>query len=391
MLLGPAQPGIRYARSQKMRPSNPSCALVSTICVAAVLASTAAEAHSGSKGTARFDVRDDGVVAVSLEIPEGDLMDLADVDLSSPTEAAEARAGMLLGRLSTRLPMWLKVEGDDRSCPLAVTGWSEPKLRVVRIECEAKCAEQPLELTVHWGVSKATKLDLMAVAMITAPGGIEHPVIFSKSKTKAVVIVKRPSALRVFADFVTSGAEHIVTGWDHLAFLLALMLACATLRRLLLVATGFTIAHSITLALGALDVVRLSSELVEPVIAASIAIAAATGLLRLRRGTLAYPGSTGPTRGALVELALVSSFGLVHGLGFAAMLKDALSEAGSVVVPLLAFNVGVELGQVACVAIAFPLLVLVGRSRVARPVMAALLVGLVLLGLGVTGARLLGA
>jgi len=347
-----------------------------------------AHAHSGSKGKARFDVGADGLVAITIDVSEADLKDLADVDLSSPTEAARAREGLLLGRLSTRLPRWLKLQGDGRPCPLAVTGWSEPSLRSVRIECEARCAEQPEELTIHWGVSKATKLDLMAVAMITAPGGIEHPVVFSKKRTKAVVIVKRPSMLRVFIEFATSGAEHIVSGWDHLAFLLALVLACATLRRLLLVATSFTVAHSVTLALGALDVVRLPGALVEPVIAASIAIAAGTGLARLWRGTLSYPGSTGAARRARIELALAAGLGLVHGLGFAAMLRDALEGAGRVAVPLLAFNVGVELGQVLCVAIAFPLLVLVSRVRAARPVVAALLAGLVGLGLWVTVLRI---
>jgi hypothetical protein len=359
------------------------------VLVVTSLLCSAAAAHNSSRGKARFDVRDDGLVAVTLEVSEQDLTDLADVDLSSPKEAAEARGGLLLGRLSTRLPRWLKLVGDGEACPLAVTAWDEPALRTVRVSAEARCREQPEKLTIHWGVSKATKLDLIAVAVVTAPGEIEHPLVFSKRRPKAELVVKRPSAARVFGEFLVSGGEHILTGWDHLAFLLALVLACATLRRLLLIATGFTVAHSVTLALGALDVVRISPDVVEPIIAASIAVAAAFGVYRLSRDALSYPGSEGKERRAWVELALVTGFGLVHGLGFASMLKDALSEAGGVVVPLVAFNVGVELGQVVCVALTFPLLRVLGRTRFAARVFGALLVGLVLLGVGVALARVL--
>jgi hypothetical protein len=349
-----------------------------------------AGAHNRSQGKSRFDVHADGRVGVLLEFNNEDLLDLVDVDLSSPREAKEARAGLMMGRLSTRVPRWLKLIADERECPLAVTGWDDPYPRAIHVQAEARCGSQPDELTIHWGLSKATDLDLTSVTMITAPGDIKHAVVFSRGRTKVTVDVKRPSALLTFGQFLRSGVEHIVTGWDHLAFLLALVLGCATLRRLLLIATGFTLAHSVTLALGALNVVMVPGSIVEPIIAASIAVAAMLGVARLRRGTLSYPGSEGRQRRALVELSLVIGFGLVHGLGFAAMLQDALEDAGTVALPLVAFNLGVEVGQVVAVALAFPLLLRAGRSAWGERVVGALLYGLVGLGVWVAVARVLG-
>jgi hydrogenase/urease accessory protein HupE len=158
-----------------------------------------------------------------------------------------------------------------------------------------------------------------------------------------------PQALP-FVDMVTLGVHHIFTGFDHLAFLVALLLLAATtprpLRATLLTVTAFTVAHSITLIAGALGWVTLPAQLVESVIAASIVWVAIENLL-VRRAPWRWP--------------LVFLFGLVHGLGFASMLVPFLPADG-VVVPLLAFNLGVEIGQLAVVAVALPLLAwLAGR------------------------------
>ena len=119
-----------------------------------------------------------------------------------------------------------------------------------------------------------------------------------------------------------------------------------------------------TLCLGALDVVRLAPTIVEPIIALSIALAAALQMARLRRGALTYPGSPRDDEAAQqtpwVELAICVGFGLVHGLGFAGMLAEFLGSSQGLALPVVSFNVGVELGQLVCVALAFPLLVWVG-------------------------------
>jgi hydrogenase/urease accessory protein HupE len=130
--------------------------------------------------------------------------------------------------------------------------------------------------------------------------------------------------------FLGLGVDHILTGYDHLLFLLALLVAAPTLRALAWTITAFTAAHSITLALAALEVVTLPGRFVEIAIALSIAYVAAENLLRLEKRSLWLE-------------ALV--FGLLHGLGFAGFLGEALQGEEELVVPLLGFNLGVELGQ----------------------------------------------
>lgn len=149
----------------------------------------------------------------------------------------------------------------------------------------------------------------------------------------------RESALR----FVTLGIEHILTGYDHLAFLLAVLLAGGSLRSNAKIITSFTVAHSITLALSTLGVVSLSARVVEPLIAASIVFVGIENLVR---------------RQLAARWLVTFGFGLIHGLGFASALRDlgiGATGVGAAAIPLLSFNLGVELGQVAIAALVLPL------------------------------------
>jgi len=208
-------------------------------------------------------------------------------------------------------------------------------------------------------------------------------------------------------DYVILGIEHIGSGADHLAFLLGLLLASGTLGELATLITGFTAAHSVTLALGVLGVVRPASATVEALIGLSIAIVALENFAetvgaRTRRGLeaalalalgaavlAALAGRCAVAPLALGGVALFSVcyfalvararrpgswrwfvafvFGLVHGFGFAGVLVESALPAGRVLPALLGFNSGVEIGQLAVVAVAWPLLRLVasrgGLSR----------------------------
>jgi hydrogenase/urease accessory protein HupE len=147
-----------------------------------------------------------------------------------------------------------------------------------------------------------------------------------------------------FLEFLKLGVEHILTGYDHLLFLFGLMVVCRDLRSILTVITCFTVAHSITLALAALDIVRLPGRIVEPMIAASIAYVGIENLLR---------------RDSSKWRSLIAfSFGLVHGLGFADALRELGINSGrfGIVVPLVGFNLGVEVGQLCVAAVVLPIL-----------------------------------
>ena len=172
-----------------------------------------------------------------------------------------------------------------------------------------------------------------------------------------------------FGEFLKLGIRHIlnVEAFDHLLFLTALLLGCQRLKPMLLVITGFTLAHSLTLALAALDLVTLSPRIVEPAIAASILIVAAENFRRHEKSWHRY--------------ALTCGFGLIHGFGFAGALRaSGLAGRGSeIALPLLAFNGGVEIGQLTVAVILLPVLFVLQKHPSFRRFGVRLISGLVIL------------
>ncbi len=157
-----------------------------------------------------------------------------------------------------------------------------------------------------------------------------------------------------FLDFLGLGLKHILIGYDHLLFLFSLLIVSRSLLATLKIITCFTVAHSITLALATFDVVQISGKVVEPLIAASIVFVAIENLVR---------GNQPKGR-----MLLVFAFGLIHGLGFASVLRElgVGTPASGMAMPLFSFNLGVELGQL---LIAVPLVPLI-RLLQTRPVFA---------------------
>ena len=166
-------------------------------------------------------------------------------------------------------------------------------------------------------------------------------------------------------DFVGLGIEHIFTGYDHLAFLLALLLATTTLISLAKVVTCFTLGHSVTLVLATLGIVVLPARLIESLIALSIAYVAIEN----------FVGRT------LVHRWIVTlGFGFIHGFGFSNVLRDMGLGQSRLAMSLFSFNFGVEIGQLAFVAILFPLLLYIGRTRWKEQVMSVSSVTIMCLG-----------
>lgn len=152
--------------------------------------------------------------------------------------------------------------------------------------------------------------------------------------------VKPKSAWQTFLDYIFVGFDHIVPkGLDHILFVVGLFLLAARVRPLLWQVTMFTLAHTITLALGAVGWVNLPGNIVEPIIAASIAYVAIENLFTDKL----YPWRP----------ALIFGFGLLHGLGFASVLGDFGLPDGQFIPALIGFNIGVEVGQIAVIAACF--------------------------------------
>jgi hydrogenase/urease accessory protein HupE len=164
--------------------------------------------------------------------------------------------------------------------------------------------------------------------------------------------VPRPAeASGVLFDYVRLGVEHIATGVDHLLFVLGLLLLVTGGRRLVVAVTAFTAGHSVTLALAALGVVHVPAPPVEACIALSLVLVA----FELTRGDERALARRAPA-------LLAAGFGLLHGLGFASALTGAGFPAGQVPLALLGFNAGVELGQLAFIAVAVGAGFLLARS-----------------------------
>jgi hydrogenase/urease accessory protein HupE len=138
------------------------------------------------------------------------------------------------------------------------------------------------------------------------------------------------------------GVEHILTGADHLVFLLGLILVGGRLRSLVGVVSAFTLAHSITLALATLSIFAPSPRLVEPAIALSIAYVGVENLF---------------VKDASKRWRITFPFGLIHGFGFAAALREIALPRAQIPIALVSFNLGVEIGQLGVLAIALPLTV----------------------------------
>ncbi len=196
---------------------------------------------------------------------------------------------------------------------------------------------------------------------VTRPGGLNGSEIFieglSRTMTDALVRLERldgstqivrlspdspsftieatPSSFDVSKTYTLLGVQHILKGIDHLLFVACLLLVAGIRRRLLITITGFTLAHSITLALATLDIVRLPVPPVEAVIALSI-VFLATEIARGDRSGLTYR----------YPVFVSISFGLLHGFGFAAVLNEIGLPRSDVPLALLFFNLGVEIGQI---------------------------------------------
>ena len=161
--------------------------------------------------------------------------------------------------------------------------------------------------------------------------------------------------LAVIRTFVLSGIEHILIGPDHILFLIGLLLLGGTLAKLAVIVTAFTIGHSITLSLAALDIVSPPAYFIEPLIALTIVVVGADNLLVLR--AQAAPASD-------IRAGLAAAFGLIHGFGFAYVLKEFGLPQAALGWSLFAFNLGVEIGQLMIVLVVAGVLIAVRRTSV---------------------------
>lgn len=213
---------------------------------------------------------------------------------------------------------------------------------------------------VHWAPGAAWQTSYVVKIGLEGKPAIEglllrsdKPVNFDCNPLAAEDGATGVSRGTLFKDYFLHGVHHILTGYDHLLFISALVLAATTLWDLVKVVTAFTLAHTITLTLAALRLVHLSEHVVEPLISASIVFVALQNVF--------WPKNS---RGA-VRLAAAFFFGLFHGLGFAGGLLEAMQDmhGSTIVLAILAFSLGVEAGHQLIVIPLFSTLKIIRHSR----------------------------
>lgn len=249
------------------------------------------------------------------------------------------------------LPVAVKLpEGVRNVTEPAVRDLSDSRVERRMIEAPSGLAGQRIEFPGLHGT--------IADVLVRIEGADGHATTTLVRGSMPWIDVAAPagSPFEVFTAFVAHGVEHILSGYDHLLFVLALMLIVRSTKALVLTVTAFTLAHSITLALAVLGVVRVPGPPVEAAIAFSIVLVAAE-IVRLRRGQ--------PSLTARQPWLVAFCFGLLHGFGFAGALTEIGLPPGDVPVALLAFNVGVELGQLAFIGATLAMAMVVRKLRFA--------------------------
>ena len=288
---------------------------------------------------------------VTLRIANGDLYEALGLPSDRPLSRDEATRHK--GRLASYVLSKISVENLGRPCPgqLYASELAERHegffvVETLRFECPRRLEDVRLAYHLFFDLDPRHQ----GLAQVDA-GGTTREYIF-RHGNRTLTLTQPLGTLDYALDYLRLGVEHIFTGYDHLAFLVGLLLVAGGLwleqsrRRalayILRVVTAFTVAHSLTLVLSALRWVSLPSRWVEVAIALSIGYVAVENIVGVpvhRRGLLAF------------------LFGLIHGLGFASVLRELGLPAKGLLASLLCFNLGVELGQLTVVLAVLPLLV----------------------------------
>jgi hypothetical protein len=265
----------------------------------------------------------------------------------------------------------LAIAADGAPCSITVIqhlidNHSDGAYAVLRFA--AACPSVPEELQVTYRLFSDIDPQHKGLLRLQA-GGETRTAIFSPAAAQQTFRLTRPSRWRQFFDYVATGVDHIWSGYDHILFLLSLLLPAVVVHRgrswepsegfrpafadVLKTVTAFTVAHSLTLSLATLQVVTLPARISESAIALSVVLAALNNLFPIVRGS---------------RWIVAFCFGLVHGFGFASVLTDLGLPKGVLVVALVGFNLGVEVGQITIVAGFLPLAYLVRRTWLYRRV-----------------------
>jgi hypothetical protein len=328
----------------------------SLLCLVLAALSPLVQAHIASNGFLSLEVEQSHISGtLELAIRDGELAVGLDRDRDGKVTWGELRASQ--AALNTYLQGHLHIRAAGVPCAIRF-GSLQVNERIdgnyLWLPLEASCANAPKRLEIDYRILDEADPSHRGLLTLTALGVTQTAVLAGTATP--LLQLDHPSSWSAFVEYLRAGIWHIWSGIDHLLFLLSLLLPAVLLRRegrweavpmagpallnILKVVTAFTLAHSITLSLAAFDVIRLPSRLTESVIAASIIVAALNNVFpRVTQG----------------RWRIAFAFGLLHGFGFASVLSDMGLPQGARLASLVAFNLGVETGQLAVVLAVMPL------------------------------------
>jgi HupE / UreJ protein len=316
-----------------------------------------ANAHIASNGFVALSVESSRIAgSIQLAIRDGELAVGLDRNADGKVTWGELKAAQ--APLQQYLRGHLRISGESGACPLTFDTL-EVNERIdgnyLWLPFSADCDAPVRTLSIDYTLLAEEDPSHRGLLTLTAHGATQTAVLGGAGTTHRFDL-NRLSPWSAFREYLRAGVWHIWSGIDHLLFLVSLLLPAVLLRRksrwegvpmaapaffnIVKVVTAFTLAHSITLSLAAFDVIRLPTRLTESVIAASIIVAALNNVFpRVTEG----------------RWRIAFAFGLLHGFGFASVLAEMGLPQGARLVSLVAFNLGVEAGQLAVVLAVMPL------------------------------------
>lgn len=323
---------------------------IAAVALLALLSPRTASAHATGLSRGEYAVSG-ATVKVRLTFARGEFVGAwpeLDTNGDKTIEPAELAAAITPNGVLRPLPRKLSVRSAEGACKPGLVGAKLEEEDGVSVDAQYDCPQAISSLTVEVGLLADLSAGHRHIGVVSGLGAPRDFLAYAKEPRITVVgpetgagTTKESQEHReaTFGGFFRLGIEHILTGYDHLVFLFALLLVGGRWRALLAVVTAFTVAHSITLGLAALNVFSLSPQIIEPAIALSIAYVGVENFFVKnpdKRWLLTFP------------------FGLIHGFGFAGALSEIALPRPQVPSALLAFNLGVESGQLAVVAVALP-------------------------------------
>jgi len=314
----------------------------------------AVQAHQINLTNARIVVMPDRAVETDIALKG------SDADRAAGTNVFDERSGLVrpaalvasAGPILAYVTSHTAILGKgDASCRVGSGGVeADGDGVVVRIPWSCVGIADPLRYrsTVLINISPGAR----QVVLIGQGSDVAQDLLDASRTETALTAAAPPSLCEVITRYVRAGIEHIFLGYDHIAFLAAVVLWARRLWPVVKVVTAFTVAHSITLSLATLDIVRIPSAITEPAIAASIVYVAAENFVSRDIGR---------------RWRVTFCFGLIHGFGFASALQEFGLPKSALVPALASFNLGVEIGQIVIVSIVLPLLIGMDRLLGSRP------------------------